>query len=239
MRTIIIYLLCCLFLSASIVSADTIVLKNGKEFEGNIIGVKGSVVKMEKPSGDTFVIKVKQIQSVDSQDMTPGKQTLLSDIQSQLKQAGPAQAAGAVGRRTNPDDQPEVDTSRKKYEAPEYQFIKKPVLKGVSDLSAEARENEGDEEDEDDSTLGEITRGRFKKTVELFVSPSCPDCDKLEEDFKKSDIEYKRYDITASPNAKSRYERYRVNVVPLTVVDGEKSLGYNPDHIKYLLKKDR
>ncbi|MCD4778967.1 MAG: hypothetical protein K8S27_00245 [Candidatus Omnitrophica bacterium] len=229
-------LLLFILLIGSYSSADTIVLKNGKEFEGDIYDFKGSMVKMEKISGDTFVIHIKQIQSVDSDDLSEDKQALLNNIQSKMtKGAGRSATSPAGFPPTGKGIHFGRSEERQKYEAPDYDFIQKPVFTGGPDFSKKANE---DEEDEDEMDLSEATRGRSKKIVKIFVGPSCPDCEKMEKFLIENDVKYSRYDITASPASKNRYERYRVKVLPVTVINGRPCLGYNPDQVRYLLMKN-
>ena len=75
-----------------------------------------------------------------------------------------------------------------------------------------------------------------KNKVEVFVTPWCPYCKKLESFLKKSEIDYTRYDVEAEAQAGAELDRLGVSGVPVTRVGNEVIEGYDPQKILAAIK---
>jgi glutaredoxin len=68
--------------------------------------------------------------------------------------------------------------------------------------------------------------------VEVFVSPSCTDCPKLEKFLKRNKIHYKRYDIVKSQKAFEIFDRLGAgSKLPVTKIGKKIIKGIQPDAI--------
>ncbi len=73
------------------------------------------------------------------------------------------------------------------------------------------------------------------KTVEIFVTPWCGYCKKLERFLAAEGIAFTRYDIEKDRAAERRYKRLGGRGVPLTVIGKNTVTGYNPKRVLELL----
>jgi glutaredoxin-like YruB-family protein len=70
------------------------------------------------------------------------------------------------------------------------------------------------------------------KNIKVYVSNSCPYCHMVKEFMNDQGYEYEERNITTDPSAREELIKMNMRGVPVTIVDGERIVGYDPQKIK-------
>lgn len=65
------------------------------------------------------------------------------------------------------------------------------------------------------------------KSVTIFTGKNCSYCAKTKEFFKEHKVEYIEYNVSEDAKAKQRLFDMGVRSVPLIIIDGVKTLGFD------------
>ena len=76
------------------------------------------------------------------------------------------------------------------------------------------------------------------KRVEVYVTSWCPYCKALEAFLKARDIPYTRYDIEHSSEGIKRYQAMGISGIPIIVIDGQVTKGFDPRTLSQLLEPE-
>jgi len=69
----------------------------------------------------------------------------------------------------------------------------------------------------------------------LFSQPFCPGCEAAKSYFQSQQIDFKEFDISASPNARSTFEKLGGRGTPLLLIHGKRVHGFSPPVIEHVL----
>lgn len=70
------------------------------------------------------------------------------------------------------------------------------------------------------------------KDIKVYVSNTCPYCHMVKEFMQDQDYEYEERNITTDASAREELIKMNMRGVPVTVVDDETIVGYDPQKIK-------
>jgi glutaredoxin len=198
-------------LIGSVGQADTLTLRNGKTFDGEIYEFTDSLIRIKTPTGNNLVFKASAVQDVLSEDTSESKSAMIQEIKARIAEL--AQNARPRGYAANPDQ-----GRRQKYTAPEYDWVPKSEP----------------QEEQESSNLKK--KPRRQKRVEVYMTPDCPYCQKMMRFLKEKRIRFNAYDISRSKIAQEKYKRFGSGAVPVTVIDGRIPItGFEPGRVMHLL----